>query len=155
MKKLLVLFLILFITAGCTEKPPEQKEQGEQGEQTETLAVDYDFTKYNTQMRESLFNSMVGDPDSYVGKVFRVRSEYIPHFDDETGQIHHFVIVEGLASCGPKPIEFMWSGERVYPDDYPQAGTIIEVTGVLGSYGEMGFFNSLIYLTVDDIVIIG
>jgi hypothetical protein len=54
----------------------------------------------------------------------------------------------------PKFLEFKWSGDRVYPDDYPEFGTMIELLGVFKTYRIDGFDNDIPYFEVDDIVIV-
>jgi len=47
---------------------------------------------------------------------------------------------------------FIWNGDHIYPDDYPENNTRIEVTGIFDSYEESG--NTYYYLGVDDISIL-
>ncbi|HPE95961.1 MAG TPA: hypothetical protein PLT66_07845, partial [Bacillota bacterium] len=35
-------------------------------------------------------------------------------------------------------VEFVWEGTHTFPDDYPADGAEIEITGVFGTYSELG-----------------
>ncbi|MDR0221101.1 MAG: hypothetical protein LBI54_06845 [Lachnospiraceae bacterium] len=120
--------------------------------QTEKTPVDVDLTEMSSTMVYAEVYNITNNPDKYMGKTIRMSGPYQPSYFDETGLYYHYVIVEDAAACCASGLEFVWSGEHVFPDDYPAVQAKIEVTGVFGSYDELGV--TYYYLAVDRIVVL-
>lgn len=97
-----------------------------------------DLTKLSTTMVYAEVYNMLASPKSYVGRTIRMRGPYSVSFYEPTGLNYHFVIVEDAAACCQQGLEFEWIGEHSYPEDYPEPGAHIEVTGVFEGYEELG-----------------
>nr|MCR4877168.1 hypothetical protein [Clostridiales bacterium] len=52
--------------------------------------------------------------------------------------VYHACVVPDATACCAQGIEFVWGGEHTWPDDYPEGGTDIIVTGRLEAYDEDG-----------------
>ncbi|NLF35254.1 MAG: hypothetical protein GX585_04735, partial [Clostridiales bacterium] len=91
----------------------------------------------STMVYGEVFNMMV-EPDGYVGKTIRMRGLYYASYYDVTEQYYHFVIIQDATACCAQGLEFLWTGEHTYPDDYPENETKVEVTGVWERYEEDG-----------------
>ena len=51
----------------------------------------------------------------------------------------HACIIPDATACCAQGIEFIWGGKHQWPDDYPEEGTDIVVTGRLEIYLEDGY----------------
>ncbi len=102
------------------------------------LAVDLDLSKLSgTVVYAQIYNILV-DPDAYLGKVIRMSGYYGAYADTERGVVYHACVIPDATACCAQGIEFIWAGEHVWPDEYPEEGTDITVTGRLAVYEEDG-----------------
>lgn len=163
---ILCLMSILFV--GCAKNgavggennsptTPEQSaknnpEKQEQKSDTAIGGVDVDLTALSSTMVYAEVYNMTTSPDDYMGKTIKMSGPYYASFYDETDSYYHYVIIEDAAACCQSGLEFIWNGEHNYPNDYPTENTKIEVSGVFGSYEELG--QTYYYLAVDEITVL-
>ena len=160
MKKYLATLLLLcmacVLITGCKDGEAQQRGAGNPKTQASDVAqkekIDVDLTTLGSTLVYAEVYSMVNNPDEYFGKTIKMNGPYYASFFDETGLYYHYVIVEDATACCQGGLEFIWTGDHVYPDDYPEEKSSIEVTGVFGSYEELG--RTYYYLAVDDIAIL-
>ena len=117
-----------------------------------TGGVDVDLTKLSSTMVYAEVYNMMESPNNYLGKTIKMSGSYYSSYSERTGLHYHFVIIEDATACCAQGLEFIWNGEHTYPGDYPAETTNIEVTGVFGSYDELG--ETYYYLAIDDIVVL-
>lgn len=104
----------------------------------EPLVIDLDLSNMSGTVVYAQVYNMMCDPDSYLGKVIRMAG-YYNYFDDQAhGIVYHACIVPDATACCAQGIEFVWAGEHLWPDEYPEIGTDIIVTGRLELYEEDG-----------------
>lgn len=84
----------------------------------------------------SMVYNIMSDYTPFLGKVLRISGYYSPWEDPDTGVVYHSCIIPDATSCCAQGLEFVWAGEHAYPDDYPEEGTDMVVTGRLESYME-------------------
>lgn len=147
MKKVLCILLglcLLCVTAGCAEKA---------GPSTEGDDSFVDLTKLSSTMVYAEVYNIMAVPTDYLGKTIKAGGVYQANFYEPTGKYYHAVVIADAAACCAQGLEFEWSGAHTYPDDYPQSGAPIEVTGVFESYEELG--NTYYRLTVEEIEVLG
>ena len=118
---------------------------------TTNKMIDIDLTELSATMVYAEVNSIMTNPDDYIGKTIKMKGPYYTSFFDETNLYYHYVIIEDATACCAQGLEFIWNGEHAYPDDYPNEESRIEVAGVFGSYDELG--KTYYYLAVDDVFI--
>lgn len=82
--------------------------------------------------------NMLYDPDAYLGKIIRMAGYYNYYDDQARGVVYHACIVPDATACCAQGIEFVRAGEHIWPDEYPEIGTDIIVTGRLEMYEEDG-----------------
>ncbi|MCL2078804.1 MAG: hypothetical protein FWH17_03055 [Oscillospiraceae bacterium] len=151
----LALILIFIVTLGCENKgSPQPDSNGLDSHNTtdagsKNIDVDVDLTALSSTMIYAEVYNIMTNPDDYMGKRIKMRGPYYASYFDETGSYYHYVIVEDAAACCMQGLEFIWNGEHIYPDDYPQDKAIVEIIGVFGSYDELN--ETYYYLSVDDI----
>jgi len=167
LRKLVVVMLMSgLLLTGCsgnsTSEAADIQEEttGESAGGTEDLSlestnndVDVNLTALSSIMVYSEVYNMMTVPDDYLGKSVKMRGEYAGTYYDVTDQYYHYVIIADATACCQQGLEFIWEGEHNYPDDYPELGTEVEVSGVFGSYDELGL--TYYYISVEDIEIIG
>ena len=124
----------------------ENKETEKSNENDSSdLEVDYDLTQMDSDMVYATFYQFMADPDSYIGKTFRVDGTYYAEQDQNSGNYYHYCIIKDAMACCAQGIEFVWSdGSHVYPDEYPAEDTEIEVQGTFETYKEKND-NTLYY----------
>ena len=113
--------------------------------------VDFDLTALSSTMVYAEVYNIMTEPDDYIGKTIKMKGPYYTTFYEETNLYYHYVIVEDATACCAQGLEFIWNGEHICPDDYPEEESKIEVAGVFGSYDELG--STYYYLAVDNIFI--
>jgi len=141
MKKYFSVFmtfcLIFLAVTGCSNKEKD-------------IGIDVDLTGLSSIMVYAKVYDIMTNPDDYMGKTIKLNGLYA--VSDFQGGYYHFVLVEGADSCCPEGLEFRWSGNHVYPDDYPSLNTRIEFVGVFGSHEDFGY--TYYYLAVDEIIVL-
>lgn len=84
----------------------------------------------------SMVYNIMSDPPRYIGQIIRLSGYYSAWQDPNTGMVYHSCVIPDATACCAQGMEFVWSGDHVYPDDYPEFGTEMIVTGRLESYME-------------------
>lgn len=93
-------------------------------------SIDIDLTQMSGNMVYAEVYNMMFSPQGNLGKTMKIKGLYNASFDDANKKYHHAVIVTDALACCSQGIEFVWPGEHIYPEDYPEVGAEIEVTGV-------------------------
>ena len=78
---------------------------------------------------------MVYNGDNYLGKKVKVKGPF-SYFQETDGREFFAVLVSDATACCSQGIEFVLDGEHTYPNDYPELGTEITVTGEFDYYTE-------------------
>lgn len=100
-------------------------------------SVDYDLTTMNSDMVYASVYQLMVDPETYVGKTFKMQGTYYSTFYEPTNKYYHYVIIEDAAACCAQGLEFVWGdGSHVYPDEYPANESKVEVSGTFETYKE-------------------
>lgn len=123
------------------ESISETKESSNKGNETTDKAkdtsVDYDLTTMNSDMVYASVYQLMVDPETYVGKTFKMQGTYYSTFYEPTNKYYHYVIIEDAAACCAQGLEFVWGdGSHVYPDEYPANESRVEVSGTFETYKE-------------------
>lgn len=100
--------------------------------------VDLDMTNMGGTIAYSQAVDFRENPDYYLGKTIKVKGNYYPTYYDPTEQYYHLIIVGDEASCCREAIEFVWTGNHTFPDDYPVENAEIIIAGVYEKYDELG-----------------
>ena len=107
--------------------------------------IDVDLTKLSSTMVYSEVYNMMNAPGDYIGKNIKIKGQfaigYVYNTDgtpDESTARFACVIADATACCS-QGLEFILTGEHTYPNDYPELGSEITVTGTFEVYKENGF----------------
>ena len=123
---------------GAVDTPPASQSQS-------TGNIDVDLTALSSTMVYSEVYSMMSFPDDYVGKTVKMKGQFaVYQATDENGafipdQIYFACVIADATACCSQGLEFVLAGEHTYPDDYPELGSEITVTGTFELYEEDGF----------------
>ena len=107
-----------------------KKEANNQG----VTPIDVDLTRLNAIMVYSEVNNMMTTPEDYVGKKVRMRGKLAVYKYPERN--YYTCIIADATACCQQGMEFLWAGNHKYPEDYPNEGDEITVTGVFDIYYE-------------------
>ena len=122
---------VISVTSSSIQEDIPLTEEPDQG-------VDVDLTVLSSILVYSEVYNMVTDPSSYIGKTVKMDGIFDVYTDESTGKNYYACIIQDATKCCSNGIEFELEKERVYPDDYPEVGSIITVTGVFDIYEEDG-----------------
>lgn len=111
--------------------------------------VDIDLTIMSSNMVYSQVYAMISEPDDYIGQTVRMNGLFTLLGDEVTGAIYYGCIVQDATACCASGIEFVPAGDLKYPDDFPEEGEEITVTGTFSTYYEDGE----LYCTLKDSLI--
>jgi len=95
---------------------------------------DVDLTVLSSTMVYSEVYNMMVYPENYLGKTVKM-SGYFMVYEGEKRNYYACVIQDATACCS-QGIEFILADNLIYPEDYPEPGTIITVSGIFDVYSE-------------------
>ena len=101
-------------------------------------ALDVDLTTLSSTMVYSEVYNMMYEPDRYVGKRIKMNGQFAVYEDPDTGAVYTACIIMDATACCSQGLEFVLAGEKTYPNDYPELGSEITVTGTFQLYDENG-----------------
>ena len=130
-----------------TQKPAsaESNTKPEDSQKAEDSSYDVDLTKLSSTMIYSEVYNMMSEPEKYIGKSIRMNGQFaLYQATDEEGkpipdQIYFACIIADATACCSQGLEFVLAGEHTYPDDYPELGDEIVVSGTFETYDENGY----------------
>lgn len=119
-----------------TENTENEVEKSNEDDSSDS-DVDYDLTQMDSDMVYATVYQLMVDPDSYVGKTFRIDGTYYAGQDQNNGNYYHCCIIKDAMACCAQGLEFVWGdGSHIYPDEYPAEDSEIEVQGIFETYKE-------------------
>ena len=148
MKKIIIfsiLSAILFTACGKTEAQTETASAPEQVQETAPVvprspdadpASDIDLTTLSSTMVYSQVADMMYTPEKYVGQIVKAKGLFSVYHDESKNKDYFAVLIQDATACCAQGLEFVWEGDHVYPDDYPEAGKEITVMGKFNTYQE-------------------
>lgn len=125
-----------------TAEPPAS--DGETSADKDSTSIDVDLTALSSTMVYAEVYNMMVMPEDYIGKLVKMEGQFLISqalLEDGTpipDQIYYACVISDATACCAQGIEFLWSGEHSYPDDYPELGSEITVTGEFQTYEEYG-----------------
>ena len=111
------------------EQPREEEELAAEETEEEERPLDLDITFMSSTAIYSAVYNMIMNPDEYVGKYIRIKG-FFAVGESYTGEEMYGCVIPDATQCCVQGIEFLWKGDHVYPDDYPEIGTDIIVQGI-------------------------
>ncbi len=118
---------------------PEPEAIDESQVLSSTEGVDVDLTTLSSTMVYSEVYNMMIMPEDYMGKTIKMNGMFSYMTDETTGNEYYACIIMDATACCSQGIEFELAGDYTYPDDYPEIGGDITVTGTFDVYEEDGY----------------
>ena len=116
-------------TAAAEDKAPATEKAAQS-----SGSVDVDLTQMSSTMIYSEVQNMMMAPNDYVGKTVKMNGAF--SVTELNGKRYYACIIKDATACCAQGIEFKWAGDHSYPDDYPEDGAEITVTGKFSTYLE-------------------
>ena len=92
--------------------------------------IDLDLTKMSATMIYSTIFDMLVMAEDYVDKNIKVTGWFETYTDPQTGELYYAVVVPDATACCQQGLEFVWPGEHKFPEDFPEVGADITITGI-------------------------
>lgn len=96
--------------------------------------VDIDLTELSSTMVYSEVYNMMSMPENYIGKTVRMEGDFYTYYDENQNQYYFACLIRDATACCAQGIEFVLAGDYTYPDDYPEEGSSVCVSGVFDTY---------------------
>ena len=133
-------------TEGVSESFVEEQTTQESEKSNE---VDYDLTLMGSDMVYATVYQLMVDPQTYEGTTFKIEGQYYPAFYEPTQKYYHYCLITDALACCSQGLEFVWEdGTHSYPEEYPQPGENIVITGKFETYQEGG--NTSLYCRIQE-----
>ena len=110
------------------------------------VKCDIDLTVMNTNMVYAEVYNMMATPDDYIGKRVKMKGSFSV-YKAATRNYYACIIADATACCS-QGIEFVLKDAHKYPDEYPDEGAEITVTGKFETYYE----GDLLYCQLSDAI---
>ncbi len=97
-----------------------------------------DLTVMSSTMVYAEVYNMVTVPDQYMGRTVRMKGDFATYTDPASGKVYFACVIADATACCSQGLEFQLknASELTYPDDYPEEGKEITVTGTFSTYVE-------------------
>ena len=118
------------IEAAATAKATSQPVASTDSTTVVSDKIDLDLTKMSATMIYSTMFDMLVMPEDYIEKNIKVKGWFETYTDPYSGELYYAVVVPDATACCQQGLEFVWPGDHKYPEDFPQAGADITVTGI-------------------------
>ena len=136
---LLMTIVMLCALAACgSENNAETGSAGSSESVKSANNIDVDLTKLSSTMVYSEVYNMMYTPDDYIGKIVKMKGQFAYYEDPETKAQYFACIIADATACCSQGLEFVLTGEHTYPNDYPELGSEITVSGTFELYEENG-----------------
>ena len=117
------------------EKKSESKPAASEPTQS-TDGVDVDLTRLSSTMVYSEVFNMMYAPDDYIGTTIKMTGQFVYYENPDTKTQYFTCIIGDAMACCSQGLEFVLTGKHTYPDDYPELGSEITVSGTFELYEE-------------------
>ncbi len=146
MKKfLLILFCLSLVSCSnsSTSNNTEAQEQTSENLTTDDKTVDFDLSSQSETMAYSTLNSILMEPETYLGKSIKIKGIYTSQTDITTKSQYSYISYIDTTSCCTLDLEYKY--DNYDPNKLPQLDDSIEIVGVLKSYEE----NDVVFYYID------
>lgn len=137
----IILTLIIILTLSACGSKSTAPESGS-AVPASSGAVDVDLTALSSTMIYSEVYNMVTTPSDYIGKTVKMSGQFaLYNATDANGEIipeqtYYACVIADATACCQQGLEFVPQGNPAYPDDFPEIGSEITVTGTFETYYE-------------------
>ena len=126
--------------ASASQKQPSEKKSESKPAASEptqsTGVVDVDLTRLSSTMVYSEVHNIVYTPGDYIGKTIKMTGQFVYCENPDTKAQYFTCIIGDAMACCSQGLEFVLTGKHTYPNDYPEPGSEITVSGTFELYEE-------------------
>lgn len=122
-----------------TEPPKPTTAPTEQPTTVPAQVIDVDLTAMSSTMVYSEVYNMMTEPDGYMGKSVKMQGNFAVYFDETTEKFYYACLIADATACCSQGLEFILAEAFSFPEDYPEIGADITVTGIFDTYTENGY----------------
>ena len=113
------------------EASVSQKQPSEKKSESKPAA-----TSLSSTMVYSEVYNMMNAPGDYIGKTIKMTGQFVYYENPDTKAQYFTCIIGDAMACCSQGLEFVLTGKHTYPDDYPELGSEITVSGTFELYEE-------------------
>ncbi len=135
--------------SGIDEGAPEPEPVDDDVELSDDDGIDIDLTELTGSLVYSEVYGMMLAPQEYIGKTIKMEGAFAYYYDSANDKYYFACVVSDATACCSSGIEFVLTDDYTYPDDYPEEGGYVCVTGVFDTYQE----GEYTYCTLKDAVL--
>ncbi len=96
-----------------------------------------DLTILDEDMVYAMVYQMMINPDDFRGKTIKMYGSFTSYYYEPNDKYYFAVLIEDALACCSSGIEFVWDdGSHIFPDEYPEEGQQVIVTGIYQTYKE-------------------
>lgn len=151
MKRITIVLLVIgllsifFVSCSLTDVNESENQSSESTSANESKEAEaknkdmLDLTALSSTMIYSEVYNMMVTPEDYVGRKVKMKGQFAVYQNPETGENYYAAVIADATACCQQGLEFVLSEKYKYPEDYPQLGTEVVITGVFEIYKEKGF----------------
>ena len=131
-KLLVATFATLFLAVFSQAKDPAGPKK-----------IDVDLSRMSGTVVYGMVYQMVTYPERFVGKRVRMKGVFSTYYDNEIKQRFFGCVISDALACCSQGLAFELSKPRKFPDEFPDEGTPITITGdfVFGDVNGDGSVN--------------
>lgn len=117
-------------------------QENSQSESTgENITDTLDLTSLSSTMLYAEMYYMMLTPEDYADKTIILKGQFAAYEDVENDQMYYGCLVIDETGCCVQGIDFVPSSDLSYPDDFPEIGEEITVSGTFTIHYESGYCN--------------
>ena len=98
------------------------------------IKPDLDLIRFSSFMAYSGFMNILCNPSAYTGKIIKLTGQFAFAQDEETGENYYGVSMMDATACCTIGLDFVLKNSYKYPQDSPEIGEIITVSGKFEQY---------------------
>ena len=117
-KLLVATFATLFLAVFSQAKDPAGPKR-----------IDVDLSRMSGTVVYGMVYQMVTYPERFVGKRVRMKGVFSTYYDNEIKQRFFGCVISDALACCSQGLAFELSKPRKFPDEFPDEGTPITITG--------------------------
>lgn len=117
------------VSIPSTKELIEEHKKKSSNKNEDNSKIDLDLTKMSATMIYSTVFDMLIMPEEYQNKNIKVSGFFYVFVNELTDEKYFAVIIPDATQCCQQGLEFIWMGDHNYPQDYPEIGQEIEITG--------------------------
>ncbi|MCD7764402.1 MAG: hypothetical protein LUI14_14705 [Lachnospiraceae bacterium] len=132
-----IAMLMIFVLLVCNLSGCGTTDGATDTENDSTSAYtdfDVDLTSLSSTVVYAEVSNMMTNPDKYEGKTVRMSGTFSVY--EGEAKIYYACLIADATACCSQGIEFVLDGDFSYPDDYPELGSEITVSGIFDTYYE-------------------